>query len=190
MKAKPNPVSAQRRRKKQSVNVHDRRAKDALAVLQAVPVIVKNPHDLDGGEIVVLASTRDDILRRMVASEAIDAAQFAAGRAWEADWERAQLGHTSSGGQWRERVNGGGVSGEIITDQIRRAVKNLARADRELGQHGCQIVRDILGRGMTTTNAAIKYRGKNSQRSIDYINTRFRECLETLVAVYQMGGGK
>lgn len=178
------------RRKQKQEKVHDRRAIDALEALQAVPVEVKNPHDLDGGTIVVLASTRDDILRRLKASNGIDEAQFTAGRAWEEDWQRAQLGHTSSGGQWRERVQSGGISGEIITDAVRRAVKNLAEADRALGIQGCAIVHDILGRGLTTQSVAIRHLGSGGQRSIDYINRRFRECLETLVVVYQLGSAK
>lgn len=180
-------ISAARKRKKPMEKVHDRRAIDALAVLQAVPVVVEDPHDLDRGEIVVLATTRDDILRRLEASRAIDAAQLAAGRAWEEDWERAQLGHTSSGGQWRERVQSSGVSGEIITDRMARAVKNLAEADRALGIQGCALVRDILGRGMTTQAVAVKYLGSGSQRSMDYVSKRFGECLETLVVVYRLG---
>lgn len=185
-----NKISARRRKKQSETKVHDRRASDVLAKMQAVPVVVEDPHDLDRGEIVVLATTRDDILRRMMASKVIDAAQFAAGRAWEADWERAQLGHTSSGGQWRERVQGGGVSGEIITDQVKRAVNNLAEADRALGIQGCQIVRDILGRGLTTKSAAIKHCTSASERNVSYIAKRFSECLETLVVVYQLGHAK
>lgn len=182
------PISARRRKAK--IEPDDRRAIDALAVLQAVPVEVENPHDLDRGKIVVLASTRDDILRRLLASRGIDDAQFAAGRAWEEDWQRAQLGHTSSGGQWQERVQTGGVSGEIITDAVRRAVKNLAEADKELGVQGSNLVRDILGRGLTTQVVAVKYLSNGGQRQIDYISRRFRECLETLVVVYNLGSAK
>lgn len=179
-----------KRMKQKAEKVHDRRAQDALAEMHLVAVDVKNPHDIDGGNITVLATTRDDILRRLHSAKGIDDAQFAAGRSWEEDWQRAQLGHTSSGGQWRERVQGGGVSGEIITDKVRRAVSNLAEADRALGIQGCAIVRDILGRGMTTKAAAVKHCGSMSDRNTSYITKRFGECLETLVVVYQLGGAK
>lgn len=184
------PTPRRRKYKQKEERVHDRKATDVLAALQVVPVEVKNPHDLDGGNIVVFASTRDDVLRRLHASKGIDDAQFAAGRAWEEDWQRAQLGHTSSGGQWRERVQGGGISGEIITDKVRRAVKNLAEADRVLGIQGCAIVRDILGHGMTTKAASVKHLGDMSDRNVTYVAKRFRECLETLVVVYKLGSGK
>lgn len=184
------PTPRRRKYKQKEERAHDRKAKDVLAALQVVPVEVKNPHDLDGGNIVVFASTRDDILRRLHASKGIDDAQFAAGRSWEQDWQRAQLGHTSSGGQWRERVQSGGVSGEIITDCVRRAVKNLAESDRALGIQGCQIVRDILGRGMTTKAVAIKHYSSDSDRNVSYIVKRFSECLDTLVVVYKLGSGK
>lgn len=181
----PKPRTKRARQK-----VDQARAIDTLAAMHLVAVDVKNPHDIDGGNITVLATTRDDILRRLHSAKGIDDAQFAAGREWEADWQRAQLGHTSSGGQWRERVQGGGVSGEIITDKVRKAVSNLADADRALGIQGCAIVRDILGRGMTTKAAAVKHCGSMSDRNTSYITKRFGECLETLVVVYQLGGAK
>lgn len=181
-------VKGARRRKKQTEpTAHDRRAVDALKALQAVPVEIENPHDLDRGKIVVLASTRDDILRRLLASKGIDEAQFAAGRAWEQDWQSAQLGHTSSGGQWRERVDGGGVSIEELTDHKKKAIDRLGVADKALGIQGCAIIRCILGDGLEANVVAVRFLSSDSQRSLDYINRRFRECLETLVMVYQMG---
>lgn len=172
------------RRKKNQEPVHERKATtDFLLNAQLAPVEVKNPHDPDGGNIIVLASTRDDILRRLKAAESIDVAQFAAGRKWEADWQRAQLGQVISS-QFQQRVDGGGISGDILTDQQREAQKRLAQADRALGQIGCAIIRDILGRGLTTTAAAIKYRGKATDKTEKYIAVRFRECLEVLVIVY------
>lgn len=170
--------------------IHDRRAVDALAVLQAVPVEVVDPHDLDNGKIVVLASTRDDILRRLHASRGIDDAQFAAGRAWEADWMIAGVGHTSSGGQWRERVDGGGISVEDLTDRKKKSIVRLGVADGKLGIQGCAIVRAYLADGLQTSTVATKFLGNSSQRSLDYISRRFRECLETLVVVYQLGSAK
>lgn len=183
-------ISAQRKRKMKSEKVHDRRNTDALVALQnSVPVVVKDPHDLDGGEIVVLATTRDDVLRQLhtAPKDPIDDAQFAAGRKWEEDWQRAQLGHVSSSGQWQERVQGGGVSSEILTDQVREAVKRLGKADRELGIIGCAILRDILGSRVTFEACAVKYRGNSEDRAMRYIKSRFRECLESLVVVYQLG---
>lgn len=181
----PKPRTKRARHK-----VDQARATDALAAMHLVAVDVKNPHDIDGGNITVLASTRDDILRRLHASKGIDDAQFAAGRAWEADWQKAGVGHTSSGGQWRERVQGGGVSQEDLTDKKKNAIDRLGDADKALGIQGCAIVRSFLGDGMNTSGVAIRFMGNSSQRSIDYVNRRFRECLETLVGVYQLGSVK
>lgn len=180
-----------RRRTKQKVEAaHDRRATDALAALQAVPVEIENPHDLDRGKIIVLASTRDDILRRFHSRQVIDDAQFAAGRAWERDWLVAGVGHTSSGGQWQERVDGGGVSIEELTDRKKQAIDRLGEADKALGIQGCAIVRSYLGDGLRTEMVAVRFMGNDSQRSMDYITKRFRECLDTLVVVYQLGTAK
>ena len=184
-------MSVKRRRKKKSQSIahQDRRAKDVLEALQAVSVEVENPHDLDRGKIMVLASTRDDVLRKLrhAPNDPIDEAQFVAGRRWEADWQRAQQGHIVSN-QFRERVDGGGASGEILTDQQRAAQRRLADADHALGHAGAAVVRDILGRGFSISAAAIKYRGKATDKTGRYMSARFRECLETLVAVYGLKG--
>lgn len=204
-----------RRKKQIKETVHDRRAIDMLANARSIPMEIYDPYSIKradtfgpgvrkdgtiapaGGEyraaeddrIIVLAS-RDDILRRLHASKGIDDAQFAAGRAWEADWQKAGVGHTSSGGQWRERVQGGGVSQEDLTDKKKNAIDRLGDADRALGIQGCAIVRSFLGDRMNTSGVAIRFMGNSSQRSIDYVNRRFRECLETLVVVYQLGSVK
>ncbi len=182
-------MSVKRRRKKKEPAPHDRRAGDALKALQAVAVEIENPLDLDRGRIMVLASTRDDVLRRLrhAPNDPIDEAQFVAGRRWEADWQRAQQGHIVSN-QFRERVDGGGMSGEILTDQQRAAQRRLADADRALGATGAAVVRDILGRGFSISAAAVKYRGKATDKTERYLSARFRECLETLVAVYGLKG--
>lgn len=178
-----------RRRKKAGLKSHQGRVKDTLAALQTVAVGVENPHDIDRGQIVVLASTRDDVLRRLrhAPNDPIDEAQFVAGRRWEADWQRAQQGQIISN-QFRERVDGGGASGEILTDQQRAAQRRLLEADRALGHAGAALVRDILGRGFSISAAAIKYRGKATDKTGRYISARFRECLETLVAAYGLKG--
>jgi hypothetical protein len=178
-------VRRRRKKRKELAPYQDRRARDALSALQTVAVEVENPHDLDRGKIVVLAATRDDVLRRLrhAPNDPIDEAQFVAGRRWEADWQRAQQGQVISS-QFRERVDGGGASGEILTDQQRAAQRRLAESDRALGHAGAALVRDILGRGFSISASAIKYRGKATDKTERYISARFRECLETLAAVY------
>jgi hypothetical protein len=182
-------VNAKRRRKKKLKPQQHGRAKVKFAALQTVPVEVENPHDLDRGRITVLASTRHDVLRKLrhAPNDPIDEAQFVAGRRWEADWQRAQQGQIISS-QFRERVDGSGASGEILTDQQRAAQRRLADADHALGHAGAALVRDILGRGFSISAAAIKYRGKATDKTERYVSARFRECLETLVAVYGLKG--
>lgn len=187
------PKPTRHKRAKQKVEViHDRQAIDALAALHAVPVEVSNPLDPEKGKILVLATTRNDLLRRLhtAPKDPIDDALFYAGRAWEQDWQRAQVGHASSGGQWQERVSGGGVSMDVLSDQRRQAQKRLERADEHLGDKGSKLLRDILGSGFTFEACAVKYRGNSEDRAMRYIKSRFRECLESLVVVYQLGSAK
>ncbi len=174
-----------RRKKPQQAPVHERKATtDFLLNAQMTPVEVKNPYDKDGGTIIVMASVRDDLLRRLNTSkEPIENALFEAGRAWERDWQYAQGGH-SSGSQFMERVDGGGFNGDVLSEKQREAMRRLAIADRELGQVGCVIVRDILGRNMDYEAVAIKHRGDAGDRAVRYVRDRFKECLKVLAIAY------
>lgn len=184
-------MKIRRKRKQEKARVHDRRATDILAALKVTPVEVKNPLDPDGGNIVVMASIRDDLLRRLHTSkEPIEDALFEAGRAWERDWQAAQGSH-SSGSQFRERVDTSGFSGDVLNDRRREAMRRLAIADRALGQIGCAIVRDLLGHDLSYEAVALRHRGDAGDRSVRYVRDRFKECLKVLAIAYtEMGAAR
>ena len=55
----------------------------------------------------------------------------------------------------------------------------LTRCCSVLGQEGDALCRDVLGRGLCLVEAAAG-RGLRTQRGLNYLGQRLRECLETL----------
>jgi hypothetical protein len=78
----------------------------------------------------------------------------------------------------REAVEGGRLP-ELLTDTQRRAVQDLKAAREALGREGHQLIRDVLGSGMSITQAACN-RGLLSEVDRKYTGKRFRERLSTL----------
>jgi hypothetical protein len=157
--------------------VHDRTSRDLLRNAQVAPVEVDDPYE-EGAKIVVLRSTRHDPLADMKAKGQIDDCDYIAGRHWQAAWENAEIGGVRAIDPTREAVDGGRMP-ELLTDTQRRAVQDLKAAREALGREGHQLICDVLGAGMSITQAAC-HRGLSSEADRKYIGKRFRECLSTL----------
>jgi hypothetical protein len=157
--------------------VHDRTSRDLLRNAQVAPVEVDDPYE-EGARIVVLRSTRHDPLAEMISKGQIDQCDYVAGRHWQAAWENAEIGSVRAIDPTREAVDGGGWP-EMLTDIQRRAVQDLKAARETLGQEGHQLICDVLGRGLSITQAAGN-RGLQSEADRKYAGKRFRECLSTL----------
>ena len=82
---------------------------------------------------------------RMHSHRHIDEAQYQGGRAFQADWEKAERGPQAVD-PTREYVDGGEMR-EPITEGQRKAVLRLNRAERELGADGSALVHDVLDSG-------------------------------------------
>jgi hypothetical protein len=143
--------------------------------------VVDDPYEA-GARTAVVVSLRDDPLRRLRARNQIDEAQFQAGRHWQRLCEEAEIGSIRAVDTTREPVDGGSQR-ELLTDRQRRAAQGLMRAARALGREGDELVRDVLGRRLFIEQAAA-LRGATTQRSIDYVGRRLRECLETLASEF------
>lgn len=171
---------AARRRKGKAYNpgeqAHDRTSRDLLRNAQVAAVEVEDPYD--GGRIVVLRSTRHDPLADMKSKKQIDQCDYVAGRHWQAAWENAEIGGVRAIDPGKEAVDGGRLP-EVLTDQQRRAVVDLKNAREALGREGNQLVCDVLGAGMSISQAAVA-RGLSSEADRKYTGKRFRECLSTL----------
>jgi hypothetical protein len=173
---------AKRKKPHSPAKAHDRRARDLLRNADVATVEVDNPLALEPGEkIVAIRSIRNDPLGRLHSHRQIDEAQYQGGRAFQADWEKAERGPRAVD-PTREYVDGG-QKREPITESQRKAVLRLNRAERELGADGSALVHDVLVQGLTMEQVGLR-RGLRTQRWNDYFSRRFRECLDRLALLY------
>ena len=171
-----------RRKPHDPAKLHDRRSRDLPRNAEVAAVEVDDPLGLEPGDkIVMLRSIRNDPLGRMHSHRHIDEAQYQGGRAFQADWERAERGPRAVD-PTREYVDGGEAR-EPITEGQRKAVLRLNRAERELGADGAALVHEVLILGMTMEQVGQR-RGLRTQRWSDYFVRRLRECLDRLALIY------
>ncbi len=161
--------------------IYDRLTAELPANSVVAPAVVDDPLE-PGAKLRVLRSLRDDTLAYMHSHGQIDDAQLQAGRTWQRHYENSEIGGISAIDPRKEAVDGGKMP-EPITDQQITAFKALDDARRDLGQHGYDLVRDVLGSRTTLTEAAIS-RGHCSLADRKYVGRRFRECLESLAILW------
>ena len=177
-----NVARAKRNKSHKLTKVHDRRSRDLPRNAQVAAIEVDDPLALDPGEkIVTLRSIRNDPLARLHTHRQIDEAQYQGGRAFQADWEKAERGPQAVD-PTREYVDGVRMR-EPVTEGQRKAVLRLNRAERELGADGAVLVHEVLILGMSMEQIGQR-RGLRAQRWIDYFARRFRECLDRLALIY------
>ena len=139
---------AKRRNPHDPAKAPDRRSRDLPRNAEVTAAEVDDPLGLEPGDkIVTLRSIRNDPLGRMHAHRHVDEAQYQGGRAFQADWEKAERGPQAVD-PTREYVDGGQMR-EPITEGQRQAVLRLNRAERELGADGAALVHEVLILGMT-----------------------------------------
>ena len=173
---------AKRNKPHNPARVHDRRSRDLPRNTEVAAVEVDDPLALEPGEkIVALRSIRNDLLGRLHSHRQVDEVQYQGGRAFQADWEKAERGPQAVD-PTREYVDGGRAR-EPITEGQRKAVLRLNRAERELGADGSALVHDVLVHGLTMAQIGEK-RGLRTQRWKDYFARRFCECLDRLALIY------
>src|SRR6476646_1991647 len=181
-KGKSDVRRAKRNKPHRPAKVHDRRSQDLPRNAEVAAIEVDDPLALEPGEkIVTLRSIRNDPLGRQHSHRQIDEAQYQGGRAFQADWEKAERGPQAVD-PTREYVDGGRAR-EPITEGQRKAVLRLNRAERELGADGSALIHEVLILGMTMEEVGQR-RGLHGQRWIDYFSRRLRECLDRLALIY------
>lgn len=155
---------------------------------------VKNPHGLIVPDVQIGArgeinyredriravrSMRDDPLARLHDRGQIGEAQYLAGRAMQKLYEDSEVGRLRSQDPSNEPVDGGGSYPDIMSDRQLKALKRVNSLYPILGKEGSRIMGLMLAeRKFAHEIAAIM--GDKSQRGIDYIGRRIRECLTTL----------
>lgn len=139
-----------------------------------------------GRFVTATASLRDDPLARLHVRNQIDDAQFAAGRHVQRLIESSEVGTVKAMDAGKPFVDGG-RGPEPVSDQQIKAGRDLQRVRLELGGNGYTLVRSILGDRMFIEQYAAMV-GDNTQRSRDFFARRFRECLDTLAAMFGYTG--
>jgi hypothetical protein len=176
-------ASPRRRRRGSPYNpAHDRRATESNKGVQnhLLPREVDDPYEA-GGKIIVMRSTRDDPLAKLHGRNQIDEAQYQGGRAFQSDFEAAERGPRAID-PGKEYVDGG-MAPEPITEAQRKAARNLAGVNRELGQNGSALVYAVLI-SRVTVEQICDGRGLKTERERLYVGRRFRECLDDLAKFY------
>jgi hypothetical protein len=173
---------AKRKKPHHPARAHDRRAQDLPYNAEVATVEVDDPLALEPGDkVVALRSIRNDPLGRLHSHRQIDDVQLQGGRAFQADWEKAERGPRAVD-TTREYVDGG-TQREPITEAQRRAISRLNRVERELGADGSALVHEVLILGMTMEQVGER-RGLRTQRWNDYFARRLKECLDRLALIY------
>lgn len=206
--AKREKLKAAKIEDAQADRVHDRRAAVVPRNITVTAVTVEDAFGLRSGAVLaaperkdgstkpgeqewrvpepqkveVLRSDRDDPLAALHASGQIDSVQFLSGRHWQYCHERSEVGTVKAIDPGKEAVDGGRLADPISQVQ-QRAIADLGKARRALGDEGNGLVRNILGEGLTVRQAAER-RGKFSEAERKYVGKRFRECLDTLSVVF------
>lgn len=129
----------------------------------------------------VIRSLRDDPLANMKVRNHIDATQYAAGRALQECFIKAEIGNVKAI-EYKEHVDSSGI-GEPLTESHRKALQFVNRAKMQLGPQGWLLAADILRDGLHIKDAAAK-RGLFRPREVEYLGFRFRECLDTLAVTF------
>jgi hypothetical protein len=168
--------------KRQPEKVYDRRSSDLPTNAIVSIAIVADPYSKIGEKLEVLRSIRDDPLAGMYSRSQIDSAQFEAGRKWQSCFEAAQIGTIQAIDPGKEAVDGGRFR-EPINDRQIKAFRALVEADEKLGLQGARLIKVVLADHKSISLAAMEL-NLRTQREIDYLGRRFRECLETLAILW------
>src|SRR5215510_2842401 len=123
-KGKPfNPAPTAQER-----TAHDRRATELLRNAMVAPALVDDPYPVNPGDkIMVLRSTRHDVLADLKSRNLIDDCDLAAGRHWQMAYEMAGIGGVRAIDPGKEAVDGGELP-EVLTDVQINGMKELRDA--------------------------------------------------------------
>lgn len=161
--------------------IHDRRATE-LVHQDVAPIDVDDPYE-KGAQITVLRSLRDDPLGALHAAGQIDNVQYLAGRHWQKAYELAEIGGARAIDYSIDKVDGGKIPEPTISDGQAKALSDLSRARKSLGDYGASVVHDILACHMTIKQCANR-RMMTREIELNYIGRRFREALDTMAVVF------
>jgi hypothetical protein len=132
---------------------------------------------------VKITVLRDDPVgqmhRRGHLGDDVDQAELrlTAARTLQSLYEQAEIGAARGIDPTRDKVDGGSAA-EPDTDARLAAARQIERVERKLGEDGADLARMVLWHKFTIAQAAAA-EGLSSARELNYIGSRFRECLDT-----------
>jgi len=150
-------------------------------------VLVDNPYQA-GQKITVSASLRDDPLRRLLAYNSIDQAQYAAGRHLQGLFEAAELGAIKAMDFSKEPVDGY-TAPEMLSERQEKAIRTLRWLRGRIDAHSLALLRDVLASRMYIYQAAAA-RGYNGRGGISKVTVWFRESLEAAAEELGFASGR
>lgn len=163
--------------------VHDRRTQDLLRNAWVTAVEIDDPLALEPGDkIIAFRSNRCDPLGKLHAHKQIDDAQYQGGRAYQTDWERAEVGSIRAIDPSKEAVDGGRLP-EAITDEQIRATNKLIAIEATLGLRMREVAQAVLIRGLSAELVALENH-RHGRRWIEYYATMLQDILHSLAFEY------
>lgn len=139
--------------------------------------LVDDPFE-PGKKLGVVVSLRHDVLRQWHSRQAIDDAQFAAGRWFQGLFERAEIGGAGAIQYDKPKVDGG-YPVDPLSEKVMRARQDLNRIAAALGAIDYPLVCRVIGEG-----AAIDLEARSGAWGEDrperYIARRVRQALTVL----------
>jgi hypothetical protein len=168
-----------RQKEAEEAKKRDRQSRDLLRNAQVAAMETVDP--ISGDKIVVLRSTRNDPLAALHARKHIDEAQYHGGRAFQHDFEAIE--HGAKAVDPSQPYVDCSVVARGVSDSFSKALVRLNAANKELGQNGAALTRDVLITGLSIAQVAEK-RGVGGEIELKYLGRRFRECLDCLALVY------
>lgn len=150
---------------------------DGLQQLILAAATVDDPLE-KGAKLGVVVNIRHDVLRQWHSRKAIDDAQFAAGRWFQALWEKAEIGGAGSMRYDRPRVDGG-FPVDPLTEQVMQARLDLNGIAALLGMIDYPLMGRIVGQGVAV-EAEARTGSWGDDRPERYVGRRVRQALTAL----------
>jgi hypothetical protein len=168
-------TSSSRARKSRAIQ-HVRKAV-SLAPTGTALVKVEDPYE-KGQSLGVVVTLRHDVLRQWHSREAIDDAQFHAGRWFQALWDRAEIGGAGAIDYSKPKVDGG-YPVDPLTEKAMQARKDLNGVAAVLGMIDYPLVSRIVGQGVAIDVEAQSGAWGDSDGA-RYVAKRVKDALKAL----------
>lgn len=146
--------------------------------------VVDDPFAIEpGAKMVARVNVAEHPLEWMLARGRLSAAHYEAGSRFRAIYARAEIGGAKAMDLAKEKVDGGGA-GDVLSDSVMMAHRELHRLARSLGPVGWRVVEQVCGMGVAVTDLAKTWPGREAERAkMDYLTLRLKEALDTLATV-------